>query len=61
VDSKIYHQSPRSPPPFDLREAANGQKALTIWQQGQPHLIRMDLRMPVMDGYAATQIIRNYE
>ena len=42
---------------FDLREAANGQEALDIWATWAPHLIWMDMRMPVMDGYdAATRI-----
>ena len=35
---------------FELQEAENGQKAIEIWQNWQPHLIWMDLRMPVMDG-----------
>ena len=43
---------------FDLREAANGQEALKLWQAWQPHLIWMDLRMPVLDGYKAAQQIK---
>ena len=43
---------------FDLRQAVNGQQALEIWQEWQPHLIFMDLRMPVMDGYEAIRCIR---
>jgi two-component system sensor histidine kinase ChiS len=46
---------------FELQEAANGQEALEIWKQWKPHLIWMDLRMPVMDGYKATQKIRRAE
>ena len=40
---------------FEVREAANGQEALDLWRAWQPHLVWMDLRMPVMDGYHAAR------
>ncbi len=43
---------------FEVQEAVNGQEAFERWQQWQPHLIWMDMRMPVLDGYEATQRIR---
>jgi signal transduction histidine kinase/ligand-binding sensor domain-containing protein/CheY-like chemotaxis protein len=43
---------------FELKEAENGQQAIDIWDEWQPHLIWMDMRMPVMDGYTATQQIK---
>ncbi|BAT56892.1 histidine kinase (plasmid) [Nostoc sp. NIES-3756] len=43
---------------FDVREAENGQEGLKIWETWEPHLIWMDMRMPVMDGYEATKKIR---
>lgn len=43
---------------FATRSATNGQEAIAIWQEWQPHLIWMDMRMPLMDGYQATQHIK---
>ncbi|MCB0036145.1 MAG: PAS domain-containing protein, partial [Anaerolineales bacterium] len=36
---------------IDTRSAHNGEEALALVETFQPHLIVMDLRMPVMDGY----------
>ena len=44
---------------FEVQEAANGQEAIARWQAWHPHLICMDLRMPVMDGCEATQHIKH--
>lgn len=41
--------------------AENGQQAINLWQQNHYDLIFMDCRMPVMDGYQATKIIREQE
>ncbi|HEY9865109.1 MAG TPA: PAS domain S-box protein [Candidatus Obscuribacterales bacterium] len=41
-----------------VKEAQNGQEALDLWEEWQPDLIWMDIRMPIMNGYEATQRIR---
>jgi signal transduction histidine kinase/CheY-like chemotaxis protein len=46
---------------FEIQIAENGQQAVAAWERWQPHLIWMDMRMPVMDGYEATQQIRAKE
>ncbi len=45
-------------PGLELREAENGRDAVKIWEEWEPHLILMDMRMPVMDGYEAIKIIK---
>lgn len=49
-----------TPVGFEVCEVTNGQEAVDMWQQWRPHLIFMDMRMPVMDGYDATQRIKSY-
>jgi CheY-like chemotaxis protein len=43
---------------FEIREASNGKEAIAVWDNWEPHLIWMDMRMPVMDGYEATKQIK---
>ncbi len=43
---------------FEVREAENGQEAIEISRVFQPHLVWMDMRMPVMSGVDATKQIK---
>ncbi|MCT7979328.1 GAF domain-containing hybrid sensor histidine kinase/response regulator [Laspinema olomoucense] len=46
---------------MEVQEAENGKVAIAAWQQWHPHLIFMDMHMPTMDGYEATQRIKQFQ
>jgi len=43
---------------YEVLEAENGQEAIDIADHQRPDLILMDLDLPILDGIAATQHIR---
>ena len=46
---------------LDVDVANNGREAVTLFSQEEYDLVLMDCRMPEMDGYEATQLIREME
>lgn len=44
---------------FEVKEASNGQEAIELNQAWSPDLIWMDIRMPVLNGIEATQVIKS--
>ncbi len=43
---------------FQVQAATNGQEAVELWESWSPHLIWMDMQMPVMNGYQAIEKIK---
>ncbi|MEH1964040.1 MAG: response regulator [Nostoc sp.] len=46
---------------FEVCAAENGNEAIALWSEWYPHLILMDIQMPVIDGYETTRQIRGRE
>ncbi|MCG6191105.1 hybrid sensor histidine kinase/response regulator [Maribellus maritimus] len=46
---------------FNLLEAENGESCISLVKNNRPDLILMDIRMPGIDGYQTTQILKKSE
>ncbi|MEC4894098.1 MAG: response regulator [Oscillatoria sp. PMC 1051.18] len=44
---------------FNVKVAENGQQTLDFWRSWQPHLLLLDLQMPVLNGYQVLQKIKS--
>lgn len=60
-DNQFLIQSYLKTTSHHLDLAENGQSAVEKFQQGHYDLVIMDIQMPVMDGLAATKLIRRWE
>jgi CheY-like chemotaxis protein len=60
-DNQVLIRSYLKQTPYRLDIADHGAIALELFKNGHYDIILMDMQMPVMDGYEATQAIRAWE
>ena len=58
ADNRLFLRRLLEPLGFRLCEAANGREALAVVAEWRPHLVLMDIVMPVMGGHEAIRALR---
>jgi two-component system sensor histidine kinase/response regulator len=61
IDNRLLIRAYLKNTPYEVDEAENGEIAVSKFKAQAYSLVLMDVQMPVMDGYAATQAIRTWE
>ena len=59
ADNRLFVRRLLEPLGFAIREAGNGAEALALWADWHPHLVLMDVMMPVLTGHEAIRRIRS--
>ena len=58
ADNRQIIRDMLAPTDYEITEAENGEEALAAIAKQRPDLILMDIQLPIMDGYTATQTMR---
>jgi len=61
ADNRLLVQSFLKKTPYQIDTAENGEIAVDRFKSAKYDIVLMDVQMPVMDGYTATQEIRKWE
>ena len=60
-DTRLFMRLELEEQGFSVFEAENGQMAVEMAMREKPDVILMDLTLPLMDGFAATKLIRQHD
>lgn len=61
ADTRLLMQAFLNKTPYHVDIAENGEMAVQMFTSGKYALVLMDMQMPVMNGWAATRAIRQWE